>query len=217
MEQDLLHLIDAGRRDAVADLLESEPHAASARASGGVSPVLYALYRGQREIVDLLLAAGAEVDIFVAAALGLDSELERALAEQRELSGAYSPDGWTALHLAAFFGNSRAAQLLLAAGADPSAVSRNAQANQPLHSACAGRRPVVAILLIDHGADPDYPAAGITPLMIAAANGLAIVVSRLLQAGADPEARSPQGKSPSDYAIAGGWLDVQELLRNAKA
>ncbi|HET6485882.1 MAG TPA: ankyrin repeat domain-containing protein [Spirochaetia bacterium] len=217
MEQDLLHLIDAGRRDAVADLLESEPATASIRAPDGVSPVLYALYRGQRDIADLLLTAGAPVDVFVASALGLDGRLERILADRRDLATAYSPDGWTPLHLAAFFGSERAAGRLLEAGADPSAVAHNAQANHPLHSACAGRRPPVAILLLDHGAEPDYQVAGVTPLMIAAANGLAVVVTRLLQAGADLSRRSPQGKTAMDYAVSGGWLDVQQILRRGRS
>ncbi len=200
----------------MADLLESEPAAASIRAADGVSPVLYALYHGQRDIADLLLEAGAPVDVFVASALGLDQRLERILAEQRDLATAYSPDGWTPLHLAAFFGSVGAAGILLEAGADPSAVAHNAQANHPLHSACAGRRSLVAILLLDRGAEPDFPAGGVTPLMIAAANGLTVVVTRLLQAGADPARRSTQGKAAMDYAVSGGWLDVQEILHRGK-
>ena len=51
---------------------------------------------------------------------------------------AYSYDGWTPLHLAAFFGQRAAVERLMAAGADLNAVSRNALRNTP--AACRGRR-----------------------------------------------------------------------------
>ena len=56
------------------------------------------------------------------------------------LATAFSPDGFTALHFAAFFGKAEVAHILLEAGADVDVYTQNAFANQPLHSG-GGRAP----------------------------------------------------------------------------
>ena len=66
---------------------------------------------------------------------------------------AFAYDGWTPLHLAAFFGHLDAARALIDAGADIDAFSRNGLTNTPLHAATAGRHGDVALLLVEHGAD----------------------------------------------------------------
>src|SRR5262249_57913846 len=96
-----------------------------------------ALYRGHHDIVDLLIESGAEIDAFAAAATGRLDDLRRTATDQT--LNAYSYDGWTPLHLAAFFGRLEAARLLIALGADGHAVSRNSLTNTPLHAAAAGR------------------------------------------------------------------------------
>ena len=74
---------------------------------------------------------------------------------QRDASAVNMPniDGWTPLHLAAFYGRREAAQVLLDHGADVAAVSTNGMANQPLHAAAAGRHLDLVELLLAHGAD----------------------------------------------------------------
>ena len=66
------------------------------------SPILSALYRGDREEAEKL-AQGSRLDLFEAAALGRASRLEETIAETPHLVGATTDDGFTALHLAAFF------------------------------------------------------------------------------------------------------------------
>ena len=83
-------------------------------------------------------------------------------------------DGFTALHLAAFFGGAAVARRLLDAGADPDAVARNPMAVRPLHSAVAGGQVEVALALIAAGADVGARQRhGWTPLHGAAQAGLA--------------------------------------------
>ena len=89
-------------------------------------------------------------------------------------------DGWTALHLAAFFGHVDAARILLEAGADIQAISANSLRNTPLHAATAGKHAEVALFLLEQGADPHaVDAGGYTPLRIAEENQLSEVVARL--------------------------------------
>jgi uncharacterized protein len=102
------------------------------------SPVLAAVYRGDRAAVDRLLAQGATLTLCEAAALG-DAPRVRALARAEPAAlAARSPDGWPALHLAAHFGHGDAVDALLEARADVRAYSDNHAANTALHAALAG-------------------------------------------------------------------------------
>jgi ankyrin repeat protein len=70
--------------------------------------------------------------------------------------------------------------MLLDAGADVHAVSRNSLTNTPLHAAAAGKHAEVALLLLEHGAKSNVDdAGGYTPLQIATQNQLAAVVDRM--------------------------------------
>ena len=125
-------------------------------------------------------------------------------------------DGWTPLHLAAFYGRTAVAEMLLARGADANAISTNAMANRPLHAAVAGRHLAVVELLLRHGADPDAAQhGGWTPLQGAAQHGDQSIIRALLARGADPAARSDDGRNASDLAAAGGHSGVGELRGRA--
>ena len=64
--------------------------------------------------VEALIAADPTLAIFAASMFGEVSHLEALLTANRSLVTAVSTDGWTPLHLAAFFGKLEAARLLLA-------------------------------------------------------------------------------------------------------
>jgi ankyrin repeat protein len=174
----LIELVKAGELGKVRALLSANFLLASQRLASGESPLMAALYRGHHDIVDAVIEAGAEIDVFAAAATGRMGDLGRSATDATVNSYAY--DGWTPLHLAAFFGNLDAARLLLDAGADVHAVSRNSLANTPLHAATAGKHGEVALLLIERGADGQaVDSGGYTPLQIATQNHLSDVVKKL--------------------------------------
>jgi uncharacterized protein len=118
----IFELIEAGDRDGLADLLDRRPEAAGERDAEGVSPVLRALERGHAELVDAILDANPPLDVFDAAAVGRTRGLEELLEAEPELAQARSPQGTTALHLAARFDQKDAVELLLERGADRTAV-----------------------------------------------------------------------------------------------
>ncbi len=108
--------IQGGDRQRVRALLAERPDALLARSPDGATPVPYAKYMGQREVLEELLAAAPALDAFEAAAVGLLPALERALHQAPASLHAWSADGWTALHLACFFGHLGCAQWLVQQG-----------------------------------------------------------------------------------------------------
>jgi uncharacterized protein len=154
-------------------------------------------------------------EIVDAATIGDETHLREMLEEDAALATVYSADGWTPLHLAAHFGHTAAARMLLAAGADVHAWSRNDLANQPLHAAVAGQASVELItLLLDAGADVNASEhGGFTPIQQCAENGNLTVIELLLARGADAQAKADDGRTALAFALAGGHDAVAALLR----
>jgi len=174
----LIERVKAGDFGAVRAMLAGNFLLSSQRLPSGESPLMTAAYRGHSEIVEALIESGADIDIFAAAATGRVADLQRAATT--DPTNGFSYDGWTALHLAAFFGHVEAARVLIQLGADVHAVSRNSLTNTPLHAAAAGRHAAVALLLLEHGASASATdAGGYTAAEIARQNGLDDVVTRI--------------------------------------
>jgi uncharacterized protein len=162
-----------------------------------VSPALQALYRGEGDNAETLLPQ--EPSIFEAAAFGRTERLHALLRLDPGLALAFSPDGFTALHLAAFFGHPDATRTLLEAGADPNAVATSAQIGQvqPLHSAAATGQVECARMLLEHGADVNArQEGGFTALHAAALSRNEVLARLLLGAGGDPTAETDDGLQP---------------------
>ena len=163
------------------------------------SPVLSALYEGRRAEADAL---AAEPDVLEAAALGRLDALRTHLEGDPDALAARTPEGFTPLHLAAFFGGGPAVRLLLAAGADPDADADNELSVRPLHSAAAARDHDAARALLEAGADPNVrQQGGYTPLLSAAHADDPELARLLLEHGADRTAAADDGRDP--LAMAG--------------
>jgi ankyrin repeat protein len=210
---EMFDAIDAGDEARLTELLASEPGLAGERDNDGVSAALHARYRDNHDAVAQLLATDPVLDVFDAAGLGRPDRLAELLAADPGLAGSFASDGFTALHLASFFGGVEAARLLLQRAAPPNAVSRNAMQVMPLHSAAAGGHDEVARLLVAAGADVNARQLhGYTPLHAAAQNGDTELTEMLLAAGADPSARTEAGQTPADLAIASGHTALASRL-----
>jgi ankyrin repeat protein len=214
---DMMAAVAAGDSEGVSALLAEDPSLVNSRGEDGVSAVLLARYRFDRATMDALLAADPDLDIFEGAALGRIDRVRAALDDDPLAVRAFSPDGFTALHLAAFFGKPEIARALLDAGAPVDAYTTNDLANQPLHAAAAGRHLEVCRLLLAAGADVNATQhGGYTPLHEAAQHGDIEMVELFLSAGADPTVRVPEG-TPADLADAAGHPDVARRLRDVEA
>ncbi len=210
---ELFEAVQAGDVAGVRKLIAAQPALVHAKNDGSMSPLMLATYFGRRDVADLLLEHGAEADIFTAAALGMTERITELLKEDGGLVSALSPDGWTALHLAAHFGQVEAARTLIESGADVGARSRNGLANMPIHAALAGRHNEMARLLLAHGAEVNARQhGGFTPLHAAAQDGDRTNVALLLEHGADPRAVTDDGKTPRMLAEEAGHTEVAQLL-----
>jgi ankyrin repeat protein len=193
-------------------MVSADPTLIDARSRTGESAILTAVYHRQKEIVNLLVARGAPLTLFEACAAG---EVERAerLAEASTIN-TYSADGWTPLHLAAFFGHAKIVELLLARDADVTARSRNPNGNTPLHAALVGNFKLVAGLLIGREADVNAAdAAGWRPLHLAAANNNMDAIKALIAQGADVTADNGEGRTPLSLATEKNHREAAALLR----
>jgi ankyrin repeat protein len=177
--------VRTGDVETINAMLAADPSLAS-ETENGVSAILVALYHRQAESRYALLQGGARVGPLEAAALGYVTDLD---------PSARGADGFTALHLAAFFGGPDTVKALLAAGADADADGDNQLHVRPLHSAVAAHDIDSVRALLEAGADPNVRQdGGYTPLHGAAHAGDAEMVELLLAHGADPAARNDEGK-----------------------
>ncbi|XP_033849129.3 ankyrin repeat and BTB/POZ domain-containing protein 3-B-like [Acipenser ruthenus] len=109
----------------------------------GLSPLMYACAAGDEAMVQVLLEAGADIDVQV------PSNLQRAPSVHPEMRHR------TALAFAIAFGHISVVQLLLEAGADvDGCVTDGVMSESPLQLAAAAGHLELVSLLLEHGADP---------------------------------------------------------------
>jgi ankyrin repeat protein len=212
-EAGVLEAVRAGDADALRALLAANRATAEARDAAGVSALMHALYRGRRDLAATIADARDAFDVFEATALGDEARLAALLAADPSQAQAWSADGFTALHFAAFFGCLPCARALLDAGAVLDAVARGPMKVMPLHSAAAARQAGIAALFIARGADVNAAQEqGFRPLHSSANAGDMATAEALLQGGADPNLEDEQGRTPAAIARERGHSALAERL-----
>ncbi|MGO8683176.1 MAG: ankyrin repeat domain-containing protein [Thermoleophilia bacterium] len=201
----LFGAIDANDEERVRELLAYEPRLAMATNSDGLSAVLVACYRQNATIVDALRAAGADLDLFEAAAAGDAGLVAQRISADPAAVSAYTPDGYTALHLAAIFAHADIVRLLLEHGAAANSRSRDQDGLTPLQAAAAAGDAAAAAMLLAQGAQVSARRHdGRTALHEAAGRGDRRLISILLRAGADATLRDDDGETAAQVAVACG-------------
>lgn len=155
------------------------------------SPLFYASYKGNPEMVQLLLNAGAKVN---------EKNRER---------------GFTPLHASAYTGNAAIAALLIKADANVNAV--DGFSSTPLHQAAEYGNTEMVELLLHKGAKVNtYDTNGSSPLIDAAIKGHSKVVKMLTAAGADVN-KAAFGGTPLRWAAKYGHTETAKALIAAGA
>lgn len=217
MESQIFEAVTGGDLSEVQRIVDADPQAVKARNAEGLSPLIVAAYWGQAEILSYLRQKTSELNFWESVVLGDKTRVKALIEQDPGLVTAYSPDGFTALHLSVFFGQPDTAGLLVEAGANVLARTANALDNQPLHAAVAGTdtatRLACAELLLNVGAAVnERQSGGFTALMAAAQNADTDLVRLLLAHGADPSIRDDQGRSAADIALSAGHTEIAAQL-----
>jgi len=213
----IFEAVKEGNQEVVEQLVESDSSLVDAVSPEGIRPVLVAIYYGHKELAEYLRRHSSHLNIWEAAALGDLPAVRSAVEQDPSLLDALAPDGFTPLGLTAFFGQLPVLEWLLGQGGDPNIAARNPMAVYPIHSAAANRNPETAItavrLLVAHGAQVNVAQrGGWTPLHQAADHGNQRLVELLLEAGADRQAKSSDGRTPAQMAAEKGFHQTAETL-----
>ena len=193
-------VITQGDLNELQRLVEVDNSLADARDANGVSALMTAAYYRKVEMVQYLRTMVAELDIFEAAALGDEKAVRQYLQDNANIMSR-SADGFTPLHLAAFFNQPVVTKVLLDKGAAVNDVAGNPSRVQPLHSAVACGSLEIVKMLLENGADVNAAQqGGWTALQAAAKHGNMAMVELLLQHGADPEQAADDGQTAMTMA-----------------
>jgi ankyrin repeat protein len=180
----------------------------------GYTSLHFAAYRGHKEIVELLIAKGADVNALDG--LLQQTPLDYAEGETADLLRKHG--GKTSLwlragesiHIAAAAGHIEAFKQFLAAGEDVNAKDKNGCTG--LHHAALAGRIEITQLLIAKGVDVNAKNVnGVTPLHRVTFTGQKEIAELLIAAGADVNAKADNGWTPLHNA-AGNNKEVVELL-----
>ena len=212
---------------AVRDLLKNQKVNVNYVTVEGYSALHWASMSGHAEVIDILVAAGARVDyarpkdgttaLFAASHAGhlkAVSSLIRANADPNQVMT--DELGFSPLMIAAFYGHALVVDALLAADARVDYASPKDGTTAQHLASQEGHLQTVSSL-IRAGADPNQVTTGelaFSPLMIAAANGHALVIDAFLAAGARVNYARPKDGFTALFAAsqAGQLQAVRSLL-----
>ncbi|KAK0256413.1 hypothetical protein LTR91_011970 [Friedmanniomyces endolithicus] len=191
--------------------------------SGMLSPLAGAAGHRQLDVVELLLAEGAELNPHVnhssssplhEAVRADDIELARFLLELGANASSLNAYKTTPLMYAVKYSSADMVRLLLSYKPDLNQVSFIGTA--AVHWAVWPNRPEILELLLQAGADKDHQLLdGSTLLHCAVKAEHKETVECLLRFGADPQRRNDAWQTPLQVAEEGGCVEIARMLREA--
>lgn len=212
----VFELIDKNNREEIELFLKQNSSILRSVNANGITPLLYALYTGKSELAQLIYSQGKNFTIHECIGMNDLEKVKELITNDTSLINAFSQDGWTPLHLGAFWGNREIVLFLLEQGAiqDLPSKSKASLGNSALQAAIAMQQIEMVELLLSKGADPNFiqEPSNFTPLHIAAGGKDERIVNLLLENGADKTKKSVDGKLPVAIARERGFEINVSLL-----
>jgi uncharacterized protein len=238
-QETLVDLIRAGQREAVIAAITSPDIDLEAKTPDGATPLMWATYKADIEMVRALLKAGAKANTTnnygaspLSEAVKLSQiELVRTLLDAGAYVDAPNLDNQTTLMVAAQLGALDIAQLLIKRGASVNAVE-TFRGQTALMWAAAENQPEIVDLLLKHRANvklrakhDDWPrqmtsepraqfrqTGGLTALLYATRSGCLRCAIAIVKAGADINQPNPDGITPLVNALDNRNFDIANFL-----
>lgn len=184
----------------------------------GVTPLYLAAIQGSNAVIKCLIKNSASANgklesdnttmMHGAAAKG-DQETVRLLYDIGVALDAPRNDGNTPLHIASIVGNLDAAKALIDLGA--SIENLGGDGVTPLWNSVSNGRGALVELLLARGACHTPKCTNLTPLHVAAMNGLDDILLMLIHAGASVDVKN-DSHTPIEYALGKGHKNTVDIL-----
>lgn len=242
-EVTLAEAAEAGDRDAALEHIAAGADV-NVRGLDGTTPVMWAAYYGDIELVEALIGAGADVTkhndfgtsaLHEAAIIG-STPIIGALLDAGADPNGENTEGETALMVVARAGNVEAAERLVDAGADVNAREDWGGQSAVMWAAAQGQAEMIRFLA-SRGADldargvvrqwarkviteprpKDMNKGGFTPLLYAAREGCIECARALIEAGGDPDLADPERVTPLNMALLNMHYELAAYLIEAGA
>jgi uncharacterized protein len=238
-QETLGDLIRGNQREAVLAAITSPDLDVNAPEADGSTPLLWATYKVDHDLVRALLKAGAKANVTnkygatpLAEAVKLaDLDLVRMLLDAKANPDSPNQDGQTALMLASAIGSQKIAELLISHGANVNAVE-TFRGQTALMWAAGQNHPDIVDLLLSHGADvkvrakyDDWPrqmtsepraqfrqTGGLTALLYATRSSCYRCAVAIVKAGANVNQPNPDGITPLINALDTRSYDMAMFL-----
>jgi len=213
---DLVNLIKTGDNDRLIEIMNDSPPIPDMKTEQGISFLQFADYCRNRSAIDVVKKYKSELTIFEAASTADIATVSKLIDQNPDQANSFSPDGFTALGLASFFGHLEIVKLLLSKNADPNLAANNQFKVAPIHSACAVSNYDITEILIKNGADVNArQMEGVTPLHSAAHNGQTKLVKLLIDNGADINSKMDNGHTPLFMAEEKNFSETAALIKQS--
>lgn len=199
-------------------MVESVRYVNEDRDSMGSTLLHVATLRNRKDIVELLLSKGADLESrdkfdvtpFLLACQHSHEMITFLLDKGANINAVYRADA-RALHAAAAQGNVEALKVLLDSGLNIEELTEKAYT--PLACALTWGQEAAALLLMERGANVNLRTTkGVTPLHFACKNNLIAATHELLRRGAKVDVREKEGWTPLHDACATGSPAVVTAL-----
>ena len=211
-----------GNLDLVRSYLDLDPALIYSRDESGTSVFVLAHLHRHSEIAALFVERGLKLDLVEATFHGDRERVQQLGKDSPGLVNKFQPWGGTAMHAAAFAGQTSMLFPIVSLGGNYDAANTDPPGITPLRATL--EHPDLAVAeemaesMLCNGADPNAPQRdGFSVLHAAAAAGSVEIVKLAIRKGAAVDATDDRGRTPLDVALRNGHEEVARILQGHEA